>query len=376
MSIYKRGKKYWYHFVFNGRHYQESTKQSDKQAARQIEAARMTQLGKAEVGLKDLPKPECLKVSTLLDRLWETYKGTRKANSENLSQLKRTKEEFGSKIADTLSKEDVDAYVKRAQKDGFANSTINNLTGMLATAYRVAKLAPPEIRKLEVNNVRTGFFSRAEFDAVLAQLDGDWKDFVRFAYLTGWRFGMISALRWQDVDLEASEINLDGQYTKNGEPIKVTIEGEIAAVLAIRKKARTVKNAGSTGISAFMFHREGKPVCEFRKAWIRACLATGQGTMVCPKCQTEGTATRCAKCKSRAKYRGRHFHDFRRSVVRDLIRSGVPQSVAMDMTGHKTDSVFRRYNITDTQDLREAQRKMARYREEQQQKVATISANR
>jgi hypothetical protein len=46
------------------------------------------------------------------------------------------------------------------------------------------------------------------------------------------------------------------------------------------------------------------------------------------------------------------------SACRNLVRAGVPESVAMEMTGHKTRSVFERYNITSADDLREAARKL------------------
>src|ERR1700694_1192575 len=111
MACYKRGKVWWYSFVFNGEHIQESTKQRNLHVARQIEAARRTQLAKGEVGIKDLPKVERLTVSDLLDRLWANYKGTRKENSKNFSQLKRAREEFGSNSTDALTPEDIDAWI-------------------------------------------------------------------------------------------------------------------------------------------------------------------------------------------------------------------------------------------------------------------------
>ena len=52
MSIFKRGKIYWYNFIFNGQHIQESTKQGNPNLARQIEAAHRTALAKGEVGIK------------------------------------------------------------------------------------------------------------------------------------------------------------------------------------------------------------------------------------------------------------------------------------------------------------------------------------
>jgi integrase len=53
------------------------------------------------------------------------------------------------------------------------------------------------------------------------------------------------------------------------------------------------------------------------------------------------------------------FHDLRRSAVRNLERAGVSRSVAMKLTGHKTESVYRRYAIVAESDLREAGAKLS-----------------
>ena len=59
MSIFKRGNTYWYHFIFNGEHIQQSTKQGNPRTARQIEAAHRTSLAKGEVGIKErTPAPK------------------------------------------------------------------------------------------------------------------------------------------------------------------------------------------------------------------------------------------------------------------------------------------------------------------------------
>ena len=73
------------------------------------------------------------------------------------------------------------------------------------------------------------------------------------------------------------------------------------------------------------------------------------------------------------KYQGRIFHDLRRSAVRDMIRSGVSQSVAMSISGHAGHSIFARYNITDDADVRAALLRTEAYRAAESAKVVAIA---
>jgi integrase len=108
---------------------------------------------------------------------------------------------------------------------------------------------------------------------------------------------------------------------------------ELRALLEAQR-AHTIEVQGDTKqIIPTVFHRDGAPIKSFRRAWLSACGAAGVP--------------------------GRLFHDFRRTAVRNLERAGVPRSVAMQMVGHKTEAIYRRYAIVSDADLRAAADKLA-----------------
>jgi hypothetical protein len=120
------------------------------------------------------------------------------------------------------------------------------------------------------------------------------------------------------------------------------------AALLRKQRARTAAVERATGaIVPWVFHRAGCPIKRYRRAWAGACR----------RAATEARGG--VRVVVRPHLAGRIVHDLRRTAVRNLERAGVPRSVAMQLTGHTTESVYRRYAIVAEADLREGVAKLA-----------------
>jgi integrase len=221
---------------------------------------------------------------------------------------------------------------------GVSNAEINReltaLKRMFNLAIQAGKLIQkPHIPMLKEDNVRVGFFERDQFLAVLAHLDEPVRPAATFAYLTGWRIDSeVLPLEWRQVDFGAGEVRLDPGKTKNGEGRTFPMTRELREMLEQQRGITENLQRQLKIVCPRVFHRSGRPIKSFRVAFRTACAAAG-----CP---------------------GRVLHDFRRTAVRNLVRAGIPERVAMQMTGHKTRSVFERYNIVSAGDLREAAKRL------------------
>jgi integrase len=350
MGVYKRkgSKFYWFRFIHKGRRVQKSTKQGDKETAKQMESAERTRLARIDAGIES-PEPKLrpinFTVAELLDGLESHYGLEGKASSKNLSTIRRAREAFGKFKASEFSTEEVDKFIRQRLATGAANATINRLTEVVKRAFKVAKMQSPEIRHLsEKDNVRRGFFTVQEFEDIVKHLPEALQDFCRFGFITGWRKGEISTLRWPDI--EDGVIRLRSENSKNREARHVPIEGELVELIKRRRGARAVKTPDGLALANYVFHRGGQQVREFRKSWTSACKA--------------------AKVH-------RLFHDLRRSAVRNMIRGGISMTIAMRISGHKTANMFRRYDICDERDLKDAMKRVEEYHKIEADKVVLMS---
>jgi integrase len=318
--------------------------------------------GRAFVG----PQQERVTISELLDGLETDYKLRDRWNAKVASNLKPLREHFGTWRAVDVTSNAIGNYIENLREQGYSNATANRRTQLLGQAFKTAirnkqiSSAPFIPRLSEIGNERQGFFETADFEAVVSHLPEYLRDFCRFGFVTGWRKGSIESLRWSDVGEDV--IYLRAENSKTRKPETIPLEGDLQDIIERRRAAAILKGKdGATRFAEYVFHDKGEPVGDFRKAWASACVAAGLGKMVCPKCGTEGAERICESCEVETRYSGKIFHDFRRTASRNMIAAGVPQAVAMKITGHRTDSMFRRYAIVNEEQKREALAKTQQY---------------
>jgi integrase len=229
-----------------------------------------------------------------------------------------------------------DRLVARTRrKSPVAVATLNRELAALKRAFRLGleqeRIAHvPIIKLLAEHNVREGFVEPAGFAEIVKNLPAPLDDIARFAFVCGWRKQEVLSLSWSDVDLDARRIRLRRENSKNEQPRVIVLTDDLLRLVQRRWAARQYQTrAGGVGLSPWVFHRDGCRIVDFRDAWTKACTA--------------------------AKVPGLLFHDLRRSAVRNMEKSGeVTPAVAMKITGHKTDSVYRRYRIVDESDIERA----------------------
>jgi integrase len=192
---------------------------------------------------------------------------------------------------------------------------------------------------LKESNIRKGFFEYKDFVSLRNALPAYLKPVVTFAYHTGWRRSEILNLTWDRVDIKEGTVSLDPGETKNDDGRTLYLNEELL------KEMHSLQSKRRLGFP-YVFHRDGHRIKDYRDAWRSACKKIGL------QVKDEKTG-RMIPAKL--------FHDFRRTGVRNMVRAGVNERVAMVILGHKTRSVFDRYNIINNDDLKDATQKQEKY---------------
>jgi integrase len=241
---------------------------------------------------------------------------------------------FSGWAADTMTPDSVRNYQLHRRRQGAEAGTVNRETSALSRMFQLAirreqlERMPSFPKRLEENPPRDGFFEHAEYLKVRALLPTSFRDVLDFAYYSGWRRNEILELTWDEVDMKGGVIRLPPRRSKTRIGRILPISPPLQQVLKRRRRLQRVQNPR-------VFSRDGVPVRAWRTALRDACR--------------------------KAKVPHRLLHDCRRTAARNLIRAGVPERIAMLLTGHKTRAVFDRYNIVNEQELLTAGERLAAY---------------
>ncbi len=375
--LFLRGNIWWIQFYDRAcQQIRESSGETDEKKAGKLLRKR---LGEVQAGIhRDTSN---VTYENLRDALLADYEVNRRRSlrldSEGrprMDKVVRLDSYFGGWRAREISTDSIRGFITAEQAKGRAPATINRSLSALRRMFHLAKVDGklrdiPHFPMLKEAVPRQGFFERTDCDALIRVLPTYLRLPVSIGFFTGMRLGEILALEWGQVDFLANAINLRAGETKNDEARTIPITPQLRALL-LEQRGRCQPYCPFV---CFKLDRGGHAVQleGFRKAWYSACVKTGLGKFV-PAVDVTGAPVyekpRSDRSRSKPKpkmvYEGKLFHDLRRSGVRNLVRAGVPERVAQTISGHKSRSVFERYNIVSPADILEAGRKLAAFHAE------------
>jgi integrase len=328
-SLYKQKDSavWWMQFVLDGKRHRETTGETDKALAEVRLQERL-----AVVRTSGPPTPVSLTVGSLVeDKLaHDRIQGLKDTDSNEGRYRLHIKPALGNVKARDLTTAMLTNYIAKRQGEGAPNSTVNREMALVRGSFSLARKAGtlrqvPWFPMLGEDNARKGFLPDDKYASLAAACveEGLWLAAAfEVAYAYGWRRGEIFSLTVGQADFLDNSIRL--YDSKNGEGRLVFMTARVKALLLECCKGKQP--------SDLIITRNGRPVVDTREAWERATTAAGVPGLI--------------------------LHDLRRTGVRNLRRLGVSEHVAMRISGHKTSSVFRRYDIVDEDDLREVAKRL------------------
>jgi len=333
-SIYPRGGKYWIKYYRRGQPFRESSHSDSYEEAERLLKRRQ---GEVVTGKFAGLAAERIKVNELFEDVVQDYRlNHRRSLAQLESRLKNhLKPAFGEIRAAEFSTGYIKRYVTQRLKNEATNATINRELEIVERAFALgSEFDPPKVVRtihipmLQEDNVRTGFLDDEGYVRLKHELPEYLKLMFVVAYHVGNRLGELRKLRWEQVDFKNSQILVTPRTAKNKKARVLPIYGEMREWLLMQKDIRDVKFPSCP----YVFHHDGQAIVDFRKAWASACI--------------------------RAKVPGLLFHDLRRSAIRNMRLAGIAENVAMEISGHRTRSVFDRYSIVGARELADAAHKM------------------
>jgi len=344
-SIYRRrGSRFWwmqYWGLGGGRRTRrrESTGKEKFNAARDVLTQKLI-----TISGERLSSGAELTITNLYEALAIDYKMNERKSARTLKSRWEThlKDFFGAMTAAEVTVRQIAGYIELRVAAGAATASVNRELAALKRMFRLALqserlMRVPYIPRLKERNVRKGFVKDAEYEALARETAavGLWlRAMFEVGYTYGWRKSELLSRRMHHADLLERTLRLDPGETKNGEARLVEMTSKVFELLKECSAGKAADDFLFTRALDRRGHRvkTGGRIVDFRQDWEMVCKAAGVPEL--------------------------RFHDLRRSAVTNMVRDGVSEKLAMEVSGHQTRSIFDRYHILDRTQMRVATRKM------------------
>jgi integrase len=338
-------------YYVNGKRRRESTKTESRTKAQKILTQRLADIGK---GIDVNPKVNKITTRAALQAVEDEQRLNRRASADQTKQriadylLKSEDNPDGffapERRLATITTGDLERYAAyRVNDRGAKPATVNRELAIVRRAFRLAHrrgdiTQVPFVPMLEEKNVREGFLEREQLDEILKHVPEFMVAPLELMFATGWRKNEVFSLTAAQVDIDAGTVRLEGRQTKSRKPRLIVLPADLRTLIA--KQLASIDALKENGvICPWVFHRPDGSKIQPRKVWETA--------------------------REKAGYPNALLHDFRRSAVRNLERAGVRRATAMKITGHVTESIYKRYFIEDEAVMRDAAEAMQAFADAQ-----------
>lgn len=317
MSLYIRGKSWYYDFVYRGQRYTGSIGKVSKTVAKEIFAKKKAE---AVEGRYELPsKKPSPRLEDFTKTYFEYYQANRRPHSVRRHQIswRAIQPVFGQKRLSEISAFDLERYRRDRKRAGKSDVTINRELAFLRNLYTMAitwgKASDNPVKKIKFareDNDRVRYLSDEEEKRLLSECNAQLKPLVITALHTGFRGAELLSLTWNDVDFDRRLITVRAGYSKNGESRSIPMNKALTGTL----KAFRI----NTSSADFVFlSSHGTPYRSFRSSFERAVRAAGIKDFT--------------------------FHDLRHTFASRLVMAGADLPTVKELMGHKKIEMTLRY---------------------------------
>ena len=330
MAIYKRGRFYWYEFLFAGRRIRESAKTTSRTLAREAERRRRRELEEALIGVPvENRRGRIRTVASAIEEYLDTYDCNHRSASVAFAhgRLKQVKGILGSTLITDLTEATIRRYMKARHEQGVCGRTINAEVGELSRAVgKLWSVLWPRVRKAEerkdVGKALTPEEERRLIEAAYQTRSPIAGTSVRMGLLTGMRPGEVTKGQWVQVDFERRVVTVGEAKSEAGTGRQIPMNGELYELLKAHAKWYT--------------ERFG----EIRPEWYLFPFGKATNDPTRPT-TTLKTAWNTIRGKAGVDCR---LHDLRHTVATKLAEAGVPESTMLALLGHMSRSMLERYS--------------------------------